>query len=178
MAGGWVCPECGIDYDTLAPGDLAVAIRSYPRRFRALLTTFDDDALDADALVRRSPSSGVWSALAYTVHVADVFSWHADALRRMHDVDDPTIDWPSRDEAAWESAANASSRDDALARLSSEADRLASVLDGYRGDDWTRTAHFQWGERDALTTARNAVHEGHHHLRDVEHVLAAVRGRP
>ena len=43
MADGWVCPECGIDYDTLAPGDLAVAIRSYPRRFRAALATLDED---------------------------------------------------------------------------------------------------------------------------------------
>ena len=51
------------------------------------------------------------------------------------------------------------------------------MLDSYRGDDWTRTATFPWGERDALTTARNAVHEGHHHLRDVERVLGVVRGR-
>jgi hypothetical protein len=178
VADGWVCPECGIDYDTLAPGDLAVAIRSYPRRFRAALSTLDEDSsLDADALIRRSPSTGVWSALAYTVHVADVFAWHADALKRMHDVDDASIDWPSSDEAAWERAANAQSRDDALDRLERESDRLAGVLDSYRGDDWTRTATFPWGERDALTTARNAVHEGHHHLRDVERVLGVVRGR-
>lgn len=178
MAEGWVCPECGIDYDTLAPGDLAVAVRSYPRRFRAALASLDeDDAADADALIRRSPSAGVWSALAYTVHVADVLSWHADALRRMHDVDDPSIDYPSEDEAVWERAANSVSRDDALERLGREADRLGVVLDSYRGDDWTRDAAFPWGERDALTTARNAVHEGHHHLRDVERVLASVRGR-
>lgn len=178
MADGWVCPECGLDYDTLAPADLAVAIRSYPRRFRAALSALDDDsALDGDAIIRRSPSAGVWSALAYTVHVADVLAWHADALKRMHDVDAASIDWPSSDEVAWERSANAESRDDAVDRLGRESDRLAGVLDSYRGDDWTRAATFPWGERDALTTARNAVHEGHHHLRDVERVLADVRGR-
>ena len=176
MAGGWVCPECGIDYDTLAPGDLGVAVRSYPRRFRSALTTFDDQE-DEDALLRRSPSPGVWSALAYTAHVADVFAWHADALRRMLEAAAPTIASPGGDDSAWEAAANASSRDAVLDRLEDEAARLASVMDDVRGGDWTRTATFAWGERDLLTTARNAVHEGHHHLRDVERVLGEVRGR-
>jgi hypothetical protein len=176
MARGWVCPECGIDYDTLAPSDLAVAIRSYPRRFRSALTTFDEQE-DEDALIRRKPDPATWSALAYTVHVADVLAWHADAIRRMLDADEPTIGWSGGDASAWEADANASDRDAALERLGSEADRLASVLGDARGEAWTRTATFDWGERDLLTTARNAVHEGHHHLRDVERVLAAVRGR-
>jgi hypothetical protein len=177
VAGGWVCPECGIDYDALAPGDLAVAVRSYPRRFRSLLTTFDDQE-DEEALIRRKPDAGTWSALAYTVHVGDVLSWHADAVRRMLDADDPSIAWPSGDEAAWEAAANAGDREAALDRLAREAERLATALDGVHGDAWTREAEFDWGRRDLLTTARNAVHEGHHHLRDVERVLAAARGRP
>jgi hypothetical protein len=173
---GWTCPECGIDYDALAPGDLAVAVRSYPRRFRALLTTFDEQE-DEDALIRRKPDPATWSALAYTVHIADVLAWHADAVRRMLDVDDATIDWPSKDEAAWETTANAEDRGDALDRVRREAERLAAALDDVHGDAWSREGDFPWGRRDLLTTARNAVHEGHHHLRDVERVLRSVRGR-
>ena len=176
MARGWVCPECGIDYDTLAPGDLAVAIRSYPRRFRSALTTFDEQE-DEDALIRRKPDAATWSALAYTVHVADVFAWHADAIRRMLDADEATIAWASADESAWETEANAADREGALERLGRESDRLAAVLDEVRAEAWTREATFDWGRRDVLTTARNAVHEGHHHLRDVERVLSSVRGR-
>lgn len=177
MARGWVCPECGIDYDALAPGDLAVAVRSFPRRFRSAVTTVFDEQEDDDALIRRKPDTATWSALAYTVHVADVFAWHADALRRMLDADMPRIGWPGGDESAWEAEANAADRDAALDRLGREAERLAAVLDDVKGDAWTREAEFDWGHRDLLTTARNAVHEGHHHLRDVEHVLASVRGR-
>jgi hypothetical protein len=173
---GWTCPECAIDYDTLAPGDLAVAVRSYPRRFRALLTTFDEQE-DEDALIRRKPDPATWSALAYTVHIADVLAWHADAVRRMLDVDDATVDWPSKDEAAWETTANAEDPGDALDRVGREAERLAAALDDVHGDAWSREADFPWGRRDLLTTARNAVHEGHHHLRDVERVLRSVRGR-
>lgn len=176
MAGGWKCPECGIDYDKLAAGDLAVAVRSYPRRFRSLVTTFDEHE-DEDALIRRKPDAATWSALAYTVHVADVFEWHADAVRRMLDTDDASIAWPSSDEAAWETSANATDRDAALDRLARESNRLAAVLDDVHGEAWTREAEFDWGRRDILATARNAVHEGHHHLDDVERVLASARGR-
>lgn len=173
---GWRCVECGIDYDTVAPTDIPVAIRSYPRRYRALLTSFDDQE-EADALIRRKPEPSTWSALAYTVHVADVFAWHADTIRRMLEADVPTIDPPKEADAAWEAAANAADRDEVLDRLGREAERLATVLDGVHGEDWNREAEFPWGRRDLLTTARNAVHEGHHHLRDVERVLNAVRGR-
>jgi hypothetical protein len=174
---GWTCPGCGIDYDTLAPSDLAVAIRSYPRRFRSLLTTFDAQE-DDDALIRRKPDATTWSALTYTSHVADVLAFHADAIRRMLDVDDPTIAYPSGGDDATEQRAAASDRDGVLDRLGREAERLASVLGDVKGDAWNREGEFPWGRRDLLVTARNAVHEGHHHLRDVEHALTAVRGKP
>jgi hypothetical protein len=37
--------------------------------------------------------------------------------------------------------------------------------------DLDRSGRFPWGERDVLTMIRNGVHEGKHHLRDVEQVL-------
>ncbi|MCA1676351.1 MAG: class II holin family protein, partial [Actinobacteria bacterium] len=55
---------------------------------------------------------------------------------------------------------------------------LASVLEGVSPDDWTRTGLLAGVPRDALTMARDGVHEGSHHLRDVHRVLATVRGRP
>jgi len=57
-------------------------------------------------------------------------------------------------------------------------DELASVLEAVLADDWARTGLVAGVARDALTLARDGVHEGAHHLRDVQRVLAAVRGRP
>ena len=169
MAGGWVCPECGIDYDTIAPGDTVVAVRSYPRRFRAALAVVDRED-DADAVIRRTPDPHTWSALTYTSHVADVFAFTTDAARRILSTDGPDIDVADLEPSEGE-------REAVLSRLQDEAERLAAQLGDAKGDDWDRTGRFPWGERDLLTTARNAVHEGHHHLGDVDRVLAAVRGR-
>ena len=58
------------------------------------------------------------------------------------------------------------------------AETLATNLREVTADDWRRIGHFPWGDRDILMTARNAVHEGSHHLHDVDRVLRAVIGRP
>lgn len=174
---GWTCPECGLDYGTIAPTDTPVAVRSYPRRFRALLAGFDEDE-DAEALVRRKPDERTWSALAYTAHVAGLLDAIADAIGRMLVDDNPTLSFPDPDAPGFEEAANAEPVEAVLDRLGAAAERLAAVLEGVPAGDWGRTATFPWGERDVLAMARNAVHEGYHHLRDVERVLTAVRGRP
>lgn len=175
MARGWVCQECGIDYDTISPGDTVVAIRSYPRRFRAALALADDQD-DPEAAIRRKPDAGTWSALVYTSHVADVFGFTADAADRILASENPSIADPGTDVDEEDVAANA--RNDVLRALDEAATRATSTLQRAKGDDWNRTGTFSWGERDLLMTARNAVHEGHHHLRDVERVLDAVRRRP
>ncbi len=64
-----------------------------------------------------------------------------------------------------------------LGWLDLACDELASVVDGVRADDWSRTGLVGGVERSALTLARDGVHEGAHHLRDVQRVLDAVRGR-
>jgi hypothetical protein len=80
---------------------------------------------------------------------------------------------------ATEQAYNAIARSEVLGWLDLACDELATVVGSVRADDWTRTGRLDDGrERDALTLARDGVHEGAHHLRDVQRVLAAVRGRP
>ena len=62
-----------------------------------------------------------------------------------------------------------------LDRLDTAATRLGDEVDRVSPDGWHRTATFPFGERDILTMTRNGVHEGSHHLRDVERVLDAAR---
>ena len=172
---GWVCPECGLDYDTIAPTDTPVAIRSYPRRFRELIIRPDQEGDDPLDVVRRKPDTSTWSALEYTAHVRDLCGEMAEAIRRMNVEDNPTIDFADPDALAAKERYNEQDPEAVLNGLSERAERLAKVLESVKGDGWTRTGAFPWGERDILTMARNAVHEGHHHLRDVERVLAATR---
>jgi hypothetical protein len=174
VSDGYVCPECGLDYDTVQPPDAKVAIRSFPRRYReALAPVLAGD--DGDEIVRRRPSPSTWSALEYTAHVADLYGLFADTVTRMYAEDHPTIDfWDSDARAVSEGYA---SKDPAavLDWLAANGERLAAAVDRVDADAWHRTAVFPWGERDILTMVRNAVHEGTHHLRDVNKVLAAVR---
>ena len=87
----WTCPECGLDYGTISPKDATQAVRSFPRRYRALLKGFADDDGDPDAAIRRRPDPKTWSALEYTAHVADAFDAMVPMLREMVQKDNPRI---------------------------------------------------------------------------------------
>jgi hypothetical protein len=131
-----------------------------------------------DDVVRRRPGPSTWSALEYTAHVADVFDHLGPAIRRLTVEDEPTITFFDNDERAVQQAYNEQDRAEVLGWLDLTCDDLASILAAVAPDDWARIGHFEWGDRDALAMARNAVHEGSHHLRDVQRVLRQVRGRP
>lgn len=174
MSTAYVCPTCGLDYDTISPPDAKVAVLSYPRRYRtALAGALDDDA--DEGLVRRRPDAATWSALEYTVHVADLFELFATIVRRMYDETNPTIDFWDPDERAAAERYGEQDPRAALDRLDAAATKLAAELGRVDADAWSRTATFPFGERDLLTMARNAVHEGTHHLRDVERTLDLAR---
>jgi hypothetical protein len=171
---GYVCPDCGLDYDTISPSDAEVAIRSYPRRYRNALAGALEDEAD-EGLLRRRPDPSTWSALEYTVHVADLFEFFAGAIRRMYDESEPTIAmWDPDERAAAEHYGDADPRA-TLDRLDAAAAALVAALERVDPEGWSRTAEFPFGSRSILQMARNAVHEGSHHLRDVERVLDAAR---
>jgi S-DNA-T family DNA segregation ATPase FtsK/SpoIIIE len=178
MSSGYVCPQCGLDYDTILPADGVTALRSYPRRYRELMAARDDDD-KPDGVIRRRPEPSVWSALEYTAHVADVEDELAGAIARMVREDNPTIsDGMDPDQRAADARYNEQDREATLEHLRAACENAAKVVADVPNDAWSKMATFPWGDRDALTMMRNAVHEGYHHLRDVADVLRKVTGRP
>lgn len=174
MARADVCPQCGLDYGRLQPPDVKVAVRSFPRRFRqALAAARDDDA--PDALIRRRPDPQTWSALEYTAHVADRFEGFSDMVRRTYNEERPRLDFFDSDAKAEAGRYNEQDPQLTLERLGAAAERLAAQLDRVDPEGWRREATLPGGDRDLLTIARMAVHEGAHHLRDLDKVLAAAR---
>lgn len=174
MSDDFVCPVCGLDYSTISPPDATVAIRSYPRRYRAALAAVLEDEAE-EALVRRRPDPVTWSALEYTGHVADVFEFIASSIRRMHTETAPVIDGADFEAQVTDRRHSETAPSEALDRLEAAAVRLADEVAAIGPDGWHRTATFPFGERDILTMARNGVHEGSHHLRDVDRVLDLAR---
>ncbi len=177
MSPGRVCPECGLHYDTISAGDALVAVRSFPRRYRALLTALDPEE-DAESIVRRRPAPGTWSAVEYTAHVGDVLDQLATAIRKIVVENHPAVTTWDADERAAEQRYGDWDSTEALFALDHACARLADVMESVDPGDWVRTGTVDGSERDALTLARDAVHEGAHHLRDIERGLRAVRGRP
>jgi hypothetical protein len=175
---GWICPECGLQYDPISPSDVIAAVRTFPRRYREVLLGFTEETgEDPDAVVRRRPEPSTWSALEYTAHVRDALGWLADDIRRINVEREPTIPDIDPDAVATSERYNEQDPETVLAALAASAERLAAVLGSVDAGDWGRIGHFEFGDRDALTMARNAAHEGSHHLRDVDRVLRAVIGK-
>jgi hypothetical protein len=174
-AGAYVCPECGLDYETIAPLDTIRAVRSFPYRYRALIKELYQQEPDAEGIMRRRPEPQTWSALEYTAHVADMIDKVAPTIRRIIVEDEPAIPSFDSEERVDADAYNEIAVPEALARLESSCADLGMTLDCLGAEDWTRTGQFTFGERDALAMARNAVHEGAHHLRDIERELEPMR---
>jgi DinB superfamily len=170
------CDECGFDPDDLRPRNLPVAIRSFGRRYRAPLTR-GLAGEDLDAVVRRSPSEGVWSALEYGAHVRDVFRTFDERLRCAladKEPDEMVVDWEGKVAAA----SPALDRETVAVDLDDAADSLATTLAELTDDEWRLPTFTGRGRQvSAAQLATIAVHEGSHHLLDVGRVLRAARGR-
>jgi hypothetical protein len=168
------CEECGFDYEALDPADVPAQVRAFAKRYRAPLTRFIRDE-DGDALVRTRPAPEVWSALEYAAHVRDVFANYDRWIGQCLAEDRPVLEGPGPDELA---AAGNYNDDDPVGvadALATNAERLATTIDGVPPDGWDRAGLRRGEERTVLLQARRAVHEGSHHLLDIGRGLRAVR---
>jgi hypothetical protein len=169
------CEECGFDPADLRHGDLAVAVRSFGRRYRAPLTR-GLPGEDLDAVVRTQPEPGVWSAWQYASHVVDIFTVFDDRVRcalEGREPDEDVIDWEGRVSAAPDRA-----REEVADALAGAADDLAITLSELNADEWGLPGVTGRGRPVTVADlATIAVHEGSHHLLDVGRVLRSARGR-
>ena len=177
MSISWTCPECGLDYDTIEPRDCAGAMRTLPRRYRSVLTTVFLEGEDLEAIIRQRPAEGVWSALEYTAHVAQTLDLMAPAIRSIGADDNPTLYAFDPDEQAAKEDYNSWTLLQAIGELESACADLSMAIEYTASTGWARKGTYDHGEREAIDVARNAVHEGAHHLRDIKRNLGQLLGR-
>lgn len=169
------CPECGFKYDDVSPADASAAVRSFERRYRAPLTRFLAGE-DAGAVLRHRPAEGTWSALEYAAHVRNSFQLARRSIERVMSEDAAHFPPVDPDEEARRLRFNDQDPEAVADGIATATAELAMVIESVPPEGWGRTATVAGlGEVDALWFARNAVHEGHHHLLDVGRVLRAAR---
>jgi hypothetical protein len=162
-----------LDLSRLSPQDAAVALHSFPRRYRDALTAVSDDEVEEIAH-RLGP--GGRSAIHIASDVTRTWVVLRDALRRIV-VDERPLLHPAVTDATqreWE-AAPPESLDDMLALLTDEAETFATEIERVVTGDWTRGGDVAGGgEVTALDVVREGVRVGHDGLGEITEVLRAV----
>ena len=171
---GWVCPECGFDFDATDPRDTPALIRAFPPRYRVPL----ERALpgeDLDAILRVRSAPGTWSALEYACHARDSFALYDERVTTTMKEDRPSFPRMRRDALAVERDYNHQDPAAVLEELTAGTRALAVELEYVPADAWERRAYREDLEMTVDWMARNAVHEGRHHLLDIGRALRAAR---
>jgi S-DNA-T family DNA segregation ATPase FtsK/SpoIIIE len=144
-------------------------------------------SLDEDRVARR-PAPGVWSAVEYTCHMADVLDLYRERIARALAEDEPVYEPVDVDEWARRRRYAERTVQQACAGLRIAAQRFAAQWEAIAPEAWSRR-----GLRDSYAEgsgtpapgrgrlepvdiawmARQSRHEMHHHLIDVRRGQAA-----
>jgi S-DNA-T family DNA segregation ATPase FtsK/SpoIIIE len=164
------CEECGFTYDQLPVEEIAGTLRSLPHRYEELLAT-------AGSAIHAHPVAGVWSALEYTCHFRDVLTVQRERLELALVEEGPIFIPMGREERVVQERYNEQELATVLEQLTRAAQSLAHALEALDDSQWIRVGVYNWptkAERTMSWLGRHTVHEGVHHLMDVERVIRAA----
>ena len=162
------CGECGYDYDELDRADVALRIRAFGPRYAALL---DRD----QTVLRTKPGPDVWSPLEYGCHIRDVFRAQRERIALALEQDGPLFTSIHRDERAVEDRYNEQNPSVVRREVTGAADDLASAFEALDDAGWACTGVYTYPTQEVRTiewVGLHTVHEGEHHLLDIERQLS------
>ena len=162
------CAVCGLDYEHLAIDDAADIIGACGPQFRAVFAVAQGDR----ERVRAKTDPDVWSSLEYVVHVRDSVRYHGALTNRALKEDRPEFAVPDPDAIAQNQGYNDADLDEVLDSLDQQTTRLAARVRLLDEDDLDRVVIRAGAEISLRFMIRNAAHECHHHLGDVQRQLA------
>jgi S-DNA-T family DNA segregation ATPase FtsK/SpoIIIE len=167
------CPECHFVCKDVPVSDIPVRLRAIPSQYGR--------ALNHDlSSVSLRPEPDIWSAMEYTCHIRDVLLVQRERVVSALVEDRPTAGFMHRDERVTICGYDAHDAAEVLSQLEMAAELCATVFEGLSATQWERPIIYLWpatAERDVAWVGRNVVHEGVHHLMDIERVLNRVVDR-
>jgi hypothetical protein len=163
------CDECGYVFD-VDPADL-------PGRLIAVAGAVGERLTNASpSAVGRRPAPGSWSALELACHVRDVFLVQRERIVSTLVEDRPSFPVMHREERVVLERYAEQPPAAVAADLAVAARLLAGVLTGRSAAELDRPCVYNYPvptDRTLAWIGRNALHEGEHHLADVDRALAS-----
>ena len=171
---GWAsedfaCDSCGLAYARISIDDAVRSIQALPERLRAAV-----DGVPPPAR-RQRPGPLTWSVTEYACHVRDVLISTTIRLHRGRTEDAPAVDPMLNDLRAELFRYNLADLTAVLEETAAAAGGLRQEISRMADQDWNRVVLRRPGEqRTTRWLARQAMHEGVHHLADIAAVRALL----
>jgi len=161
-----------------------VEVQALPARFASFGTRYQELLLppgwptEWQGVLRTRPAEDVWSALEYACHVRDVFLVQRDRLYTTLVEDKPVMAPMYRDHRVTLARYNEQDPEEVATQLDTAARLISQAFAVLDSTQLQRLCIYNFpapAERPLLWVGQHAIHEGEHHLRDIEWVLTRVR---
>jgi hypothetical protein len=170
------CDECGFTYsehdETVVARELGELGELYSSRLR-----LGDDPLARDVL-RRRPDATTWSAIEYGCHLRDVLLAQRERLYLALVSERPSFVSIFRDERAVLARYDEQEPDQVAREIAVAAEMISWAVSGLDEAQWSRLCVYNFpeaSERNVRWLAQHTLHEGVHHLYDIDRVVAQNR---
>jgi S-DNA-T family DNA segregation ATPase FtsK/SpoIIIE len=163
------CDECGFSYDDVARDDIPGAIRAMAPRYIEVLGSLDLDVL------RAHPLPETWSGLEYACHMRDVLRVQRDRVMLALAEEQPSFASMRREERVTEERYNEQEPAQVAREIREAGESFASTLEAIDDEGWERTGIYNWPVQRVRTVewiGRHTLHEGEHHMQDIERLAA------
>jgi hypothetical protein len=172
------CAECGFVYADHGKGTVVGELRSLDGRYAARLRSGAGDAAQSAALRRpRRPSE--WSALEYGCHIRDVLLAQRERLFLTLVENRPSFAPIYRDQRAALARYSEEQPEQVAIEIGVAAGLIARAFAGCDSAAWDRTCIYNFpepAEHSVEWLAQHTLHEGEHHLADIDRSLAGGLG--
>jgi S-DNA-T family DNA segregation ATPase FtsK/SpoIIIE len=171
------CDPCRFIYADIDATVLPTRLTAFGPQYLAVLLPPDRPAA-WDGILRTRPAEGVWSALEYACHVRDVFLVQRDRLYIALVEDKPVFAPMYRDQRVTLARYNAQDPEEVATQLVTAASLMAQAFNALDAAQLQRLCIYNFpapAERPVLWIGQHTVHEGEHHLRDIQEGLVRAR---
>jgi DinB superfamily len=168
------CDECGFVYADHGTDTVVDEISGLAARYGTRLRVPSDET-DLREALRRRPEPDVWSALEYACHVRDVLLAQRERLFLTLVENRPSFAPIYRDRRVVLARYSEEKLEQVAAETELAVRLISWAFAGLDPADWDRLCIYNFpepAEQSVLWLAQHTLHEGEHHLQDIDRVIA------